>query len=44
VSESITDNILKADTIEAWKLGGSQVPYLVGSEKSQFIMNIDSKK
>lgn len=38
VSKSITDKILRADTIEAWKSGGAQVPHLVGSEKSQYIL------
>jgi len=40
VSKSITENILRADTIEAWKAGGSQVPQMIGSEKSQFIIPI----
>lgn len=38
LSKSITDKILRADTIEAWKSGGAQVPHLVGSEKSQYIL------
>ncbi len=43
LSSSITDKILAYDTIEAWKLGGAQVPNYVGSEKSQFIMNMKQK-
>ena len=41
VSNSITIEILKADTIEAWKMGGSQVPMYVGGEESQFIMSLN---
>ena len=38
ISASITEKILRADTIQAWREGGAQVPHLVGSEKSQYIL------
>lgn len=40
VSASITEEVLRADTIQAWREGGALVPTYVGSENSQFIMNL----
>ena len=40
LDKSLTDKVIRIQTIEAWKAGGSQVPHLIGSENSQFIMNI----
>jgi len=40
ISASITDKVLRADSIAAWKSGGAQVPAMIGSENSQFIYKI----
>ena len=41
LSKSLTEKVIKIQTIEAWAKGGAQVPKYVGSENSQFIMNMN---
>jgi len=38
LSKSLTDKVIRIQTIEAWKSGGAKVPQMVGSESSQFII------
>jgi regulator of protease activity HflC (stomatin/prohibitin superfamily) len=41
LSKSLTDKIIRIQTVEAWKHGGSKVPKYVGSKESQFIMKME---
>ena len=44
INASLTENVLRNKWIKTWGENGAKVPYLVGSEKSQFIIPIDNQK
>lgn len=40
LSKSLSEKVIRIQTVEAWSKGGAQVPQYVGSKDSQFIMNM----